>query len=69
MTQAGDRGAHGVRQPSETLPDLGDRRALGSLEHADQQRTLCARQRSVSAGRISGRQIGTLRDGLKLMLR
>ncbi len=31
MAQAGDGGAHGVRQPAEPPPELGDRGALGPL--------------------------------------
>src|SRR4029077_18701164 len=46
VTQAGHGGAPRVRAPNEPLPDLGDRRALGSLEHADQRRALGARSRS-----------------------
>src|SRR5437762_751411 len=48
VPQPGDGGAHAVRQRAEPLPDLGDRRALGLLQHADQHRTLGARSRAVS---------------------
>src|SRR5262249_25855747 len=49
VAQPGDGGAHGVRQPSKALPDVGDRSALGSLEHADQHCPLRARSRRVEA--------------------
>jgi hypothetical protein len=35
VAQPGDGGAHGVGQPSKALTDLGDRSALGALEHAN----------------------------------
>src|SRR5262245_38754618 len=50
VTQTGDRGAHGMRQPAETLPDLSNRRALGTFEHADQHPPLSAHRRSASTG-------------------
>jgi len=37
-----------MRQPAKPLPKLGNRSALGSLDHADQHRALCARPRSIS---------------------
>jgi hypothetical protein len=34
--------SHGMRQPTEALSNLDNGSALGSLEHPDQLRTLCA---------------------------
>jgi len=66
VAQPGDGGAHGVGQPSKTLPDLGDRSALGSLEHADQHCPLRAGSRQVGAGDTHRRGISILRSGFRL---
>jgi len=66
VTQAGKGSAHGMRQPAEPLPDLGDRGALGPFEHADQNRALCARSRSVGVWHPRRHQIGALQCGLGL---
>ena len=36
LAQPGNGGPHGMRQPTEPLPNLGNRSALGLLEHGDQ---------------------------------
>jgi hypothetical protein len=55
VTQTSNGSAHRMRQPIEPLPDLGDRRALGPFEHADQHCALCARSLSVSTEDIGRR--------------
>ena len=64
LTQSGNCRSHGMRQPTETPPDLGNRSTLGSLEHGDQLCALCVGRWLISTAHTGRLQIGAPRSGL-----
>ena len=61
--QPGNGGPHGVRQPTEPLPDLGNGSALGPLQHSDQLGPLCAGRWLIVTAHTARPHIGVPRTG------
>ena len=64
LAEPSDGGSHGVRQPTELLPDLGNRGALGPLKHHDQLGALRASRWLISTPHTARPRIGAPRRGL-----
>jgi len=63
LAQPGNGGPHGMRQPTEPLPDLGNGSALGSLEHSDQLGALGAGRWLIGTAHTGRPQMGAPRSG------